>query len=236
VGDRRSRLRRADVWDIYARLLPRRLLRVLTYPLGRQLKTEDSFLHESARMLNDAFAFIANERIQGDYFEFGVYRGRTFVEAWFAAKRYGLPLRLHAFDSFAGLPGAEGTFSTGEYTAPRAAFERVLRANRIPHERVTITQGFFGNSLADDPLPEIAAALAWIDCDIYESTVPVLKYLTGKLTDGSVLVFDDWFCHHSRSDRGEQRACREWLEQNAAISLVPYRSFHWAGQSFIVNR
>jgi hypothetical protein len=41
---------------------------------------------------------------------------------------------------------------------------------------------------------------------------------------------------HGRPDRGEQRACAEWLAANPDISLVPYRDFHWAGRSFLVNR
>ena len=48
-------------------------------------------------------------------------------------------------------------------------------------------------------------------------------------------MFDDWFCFHGRPDKGEQRACREWLDANPQISLVPYRDFHWAGRSFLVN-
>jgi hypothetical protein len=105
---------------------------------------------------------------------------------------------------------------------------------KIPAERLTVTGGLFDVSLPRADRHRIA--VAWVDCDLYESTVPVLDFLTTQLQDGAVLVFDDWFCFHGRPDRGEQRACREWLDANPEISLVPYRDFHWAGRSFLVNR
>jgi O-methyltransferase len=239
IGEVRG-LSRVEIWDLYARRfsgrLPGLLLRFASMPLGRQMKTDEGTFFESARMLNDAFGYASYERLDGDYLEFGVFRGRSFVEAWLAMRRYGFPGCLHAFDSFKGLPSSEGGFRAGDYAASRDAFERVLRRNRVPPERVTVTEGLFEQSLSgDDPVPGRNAAVAWIDCDIYESTVPVLEYLTGKLIDGAVVIFDDWFCHHGRPDRGEQRACAEWLERNPQIKLVPYRTYHCWGQSFIVN-
>jgi len=231
------RLERLELLDVYARALPERLMRLVGFPLARHMNTADAMMFESARMVNVAFAYTHGEGLAGDYFEFGVYRGRTFVEAWKASERYGGDRRLHALDSFAGLPGSEGPFRQGDLAASREAFEKVLRANRVPSNAVTITEGFFEDTLADaDPLPDTKAAIAWVDCDLYESTVPVLRYLTGKLVDGAVLVFDDWYFHHADPARGEQRACREWLADNPGLELVPYRPLHWAGQSFIVRR
>jgi hypothetical protein len=146
-------------------------------------------------------------------------------------------MSMHAYDSFEGLPppqgvDAGGTFQAGQFRSPRSVFDAETR--NIPAERRSVTEGLFDVSLPQAEKHKIA--LAWVDCDLYESTVPVLDFLTTQLQDGSVLVFDDWFCFHGRPDRGEQRACREWLDANPEISLVPYRDFHWAGRSFLVNR
>jgi hypothetical protein len=231
-------MNRARLWDRWAHAIPSRVLRPIARPLQRHMETADGFVWESARMLNAAFGYVANERIEGDYAEFGVLEGRTFYEAWCAAERHGLRgVRFHAYDSFAGLPqvggvDATGPFRTGEFSSPRQVFESVTA--RVPPARITVTEGFYHETLSSagkNPL-----AVAWVDCDLYESTVPVLDFLTDQLQDGSVLVFDDWFCFHGRPDRGEQRACREWLEANPDITLVPYRDFHWAGRSFLVNR
>ena len=79
-------------------------------------------------------------------------------------------------------------------------------------------------------------AVAWIDCDLYASTVPVLDYLTARLAPGSVLIFDDWFTFRASPGHGEMRACAEWLEHNPGVMLTPWRQFHFTGQSFIVQQ
>ncbi len=189
-------------------------------------------------MLNNAFNYVGYEGVEGDYAEFGVFEGRLFSAAWETIQRYGLShVSMHAYDSFEGLPppqdvDAGGSFSAGQFRSPRSVFDAETR--KIPAERRTVTEGLFDVSLPRADKHKIA--VAWVDCDLYESTVPVLDFLTTQLQDGSVLVFDDWFCFHGRPDRGEQRACREWLEANPEISLVPYRDFHWVGRSFLVNR
>jgi O-methyltransferase len=228
---------REKLWDKYARLFPPKVLRSAALPLQRHASTDDAFRWESARMLTMAFGFLANERVRGDYAEFGVLAGRTFLEAYLASKRFELEsMAFHAYDSFEGLPhvqgiDAEGPFTTGQFASPRSVFDSVTE--EVPLQRKTVTHGFYDASLLNAPRHELA--LVWIDCDLYESTVPVLDFITDQVTEGTVLVFDDWYCYRGRPDRGEQRACVEWLADNPHITLVPYRTFHWAGQSFIVN-
>jgi O-methyltransferase len=208
-------------------------------PVDRQIKTDQVSMFENARMVNLAFQYVMNEGIAGDYHEFGVLSGRTYVEAWHAVRRFGLDARLHAYDSFAGLPevrgvDTDGPFHTGQFCAARTAFEQCLLSNSVPSGRVTLTEGFFDQTLPS--APRHPAAVVFIDCDLYESPAPVLDYLTDVLVDGAVVMFDDWFCFRGRADRGQQRACGEWLESNPRISMVPYRDFHWGGKSFLVNR
>ena len=78
-------------------------------------------------------------------------------------------------------------------------------------------------------------AIAWVDCDLYASTVPVLDFLTDRLAQGAILLFDDWFCFKGDPTVGEAKACAEWLERNPGITLIPWRQFNWAGQAFIVR-
>jgi O-methyltransferase len=46
----------------------------------------------------------------------------------------------------------------------------------------------------------------WVDCDLYESTVPVLDFITEYIQDGTVIIFDDWYSFRADPDRGEQKA------------------------------
>lgn len=198
------------------------------------------------QVLLDAFTMTSSAGVGGDYLEFGVYQGQTFVNAWRSAHVRGRPdMHFYAFDSFQGLPDPAssdldrgGEFHAGQYAAGRAEFERNLRRGGVDPERVTIVEGFYDESLRDLKPREIgleSASIVWIDCDLYSSTVSVLDFVTDLVRDGTVLLFDDWYCFRARPDHGEQQACREWLERNPAIALVPYRDFHWGGRSFVVN-
>ena len=55
--------------------------------------------------LTQAFAFAASNKVVGDYFEFGLSRGETFVMAHRMRRRYEFNrMMLFGFDSFEGLP------------------------------------------------------------------------------------------------------------------------------------
>jgi hypothetical protein len=241
----RSREWIADLFDWYSRSFPSRLLLPLSLPLGRQFNTIQWMLYENARMIETAFASVYNNEVRGDYLEFGVYRGRTFATAWDASLRYQLgDMKFYAFDSFTGLPEISskdvgGEFRQGQFRAERMQFEKTLRRNRVDRSRVTVIEGLFDETLKKEnaeKIPIKQAAVVWIDCDLYTSTVPVLDFISDILADGAVLIFDDWYCFKSNPERGEQLACSEWLGSHPDIRLTEYHKFGWAGCSFIVNR
>ncbi len=204
---------------------------------------------EKEEMVRTAFSFLHYEKTEGDYAEFGVFDGLfTFIPACLVSQAYkgpgAQPRRCHAFDSFQGLPAVRGPdalvpfYFKGMCSCSRDTFETNLKRKRVDTSRVTITEGFFEDTCNDASKARInlnKLALAWLDCDLYESSVPVLRFLTDLLVDGAVLVFDGWYCFQGRPDHGQQRACQEWLAANPHIKLVPFRQFNTA-QSFIVYR
>jgi len=224
--------------------IPPSLMRAVSLPLDYQSKTADSFANESARMISLAFGLINNNKVYGDYAEFGVFKGHTFIEAHNAARRLQLKdMKLWAYDSFEGLPEIKnedvgGAFRTGEFSYARDAFIQRLQKYSVDLERVEIVEGFFDETLTPGSSNRKPGqiSIAWVDCDLYESTVPVLDFLTDKLAEGSVLIFDDWFCFNGRPDKGEQLACQGWLAKNPDIHLTQYQRYSWGGNSFIFNR
>jgi hypothetical protein len=191
----------------------------------------------------------ASHSVEGDYLEFGVSTGRTFVAAWEHAQRAGLArMRFFAFDSFRGLPEARGVdalgfqhaaFEAGAYACSDEEFRALLKRRGVDASRVTLVPGWYSevlNPATASTLPLKTAAVVWIDCDFYESTVSVLDFLTPYVQDGTLLVFDDWFCFRGDPERGEQRAFREWLERNTSIRATELLRFGWHGTSFILRR
>lgn len=230
-----------DIGNFISRRISTSLVRPVTLPLIYQTRVADGFIYENGNMINMAFGYCANNKVTGDYAEFGVFKGHTTIEAWKAAQRHGLPeMNFWLFDSFEGLPevggnDAGGPFETGEFSFGRKEYELNLRRNKVDFKRLQIVPGFFDTTL-NGLNTERRFSVVWIDCDLYESTIPVLEWLTDKLADGAVICFDDWFTFSGRPDKGEQKATAEWLHRNPEISLTPYRDFHWAGKSFLYHK
>uniref|UniRef100_A0A9E7ZV79 TylF/MycF family methyltransferase n=1 Tax=Bosea sp. NBC_00436 TaxID=2969620 RepID=A0A9E7ZV79_9HYPH len=190
--------------------------------------------------------YLVGAELEGEYCEFGVFQGKTFNYVVERFARLFPSMRFVALDSFEGLPAVEGKdlgsgYSSGFYTGQFACGIDQFRANGdkagIPMNRVVLVPGWFDASLqpggeASQQVAKVAAA--WIDCDLYSSTVPVLEFLTSRLSVGTVLLFDDWRCFRNQADWGQQRACKEWLDRNPQIRLNPFIDFGFHGVSFTV--
>lgn len=194
--------------------------------------------------------YLVNAELPGDYAEFGVFQGTTFG---YVAKIFGRlfpQMRFLAFDSFEGLPAPQGIdqsddgfasgFYEGQFACTEEAFqENVFKASSLPPGRLLTTKGWFDSSLTPETATRLQLkklAAVWIDCDYYESTVPILTFITPFLSVGTVILFDDWRCYRNLSTHGEQRACREWLEANPQIELNEFISFGFHGMSFTVGK
>nr|CAA6829787.1 MAG: Unknown protein [uncultured Thiotrichaceae bacterium] len=226
-------------------------------------------LSQEQTLIDKAARLVACEMVEGDYLEFGVYRGKSFSEAYHAldqqfksrinlkiggqkedklqGKRRKLwaEMRFFAFDSFEGLPDLSvedaqlESFSPGEYACSEDEFERNLLKYKVPPERVEIIPGWFEDSCTDVVKQEIKlkkAAIVWIDCDLYSSTQTVLAFITDLLQDGTIIIFDDWFCNKASPFQGEQRAFREWRESlGDKFFFQEYQRENWRRLSFVVS-
>ena len=191
--------------------------------------------------------YLVGAQLPGDYFEFGVFKGDTFAYAMNLMAPLFPEMKFVALDSFEGLPkpkdidaenGFTSSFKEAEFSCSKQQFLDNLKATGCELSRVQTVSGWFNESLAEDNEESVALGMvsaAWIDCDLYESTVPVLEFLTPRLSVGSVLLFDDWRCYRNLPDFGEQRACSEWLTRNPQIKLREFVSFGFHGQSFTVE-
>jgi O-methyltransferase len=192
--------------------------------------------------------YFMGAQLDGDYAEFGVYKGETFAHA----AKFNSPIfedmKFWAFDSFQGLPdprhdvdittGYSGGFYRGQFACSQDEFVANLEDQQVDLKRVKIVPGWYAHTLKPNnpALQELKKiAFAWIDCDLYESTVPVLEFITDKLSTGAVVLFDDWRCFHNRDGYGQRRACREWLDRNPHIKLNEFIDNDYNGYSFTVE-
>jgi hypothetical protein len=141
-------------------------------------------------------------------------------------------IRFFAFDSFEGLPELHAVdretsdFVPGKFSCSRPDFERNLANAGVPLERLRVVPGWFNESLTAEARTRHGmqrAAIVHVDCDLYESALQVLEFITPLLVEGSAIIFDDWYNFKANPNLGEQRACREWLHAHPEWQLVEYQ-------------
>jgi O-methyltransferase len=229
-----------------------RILRFLSHPSLRYSSgfygAQDILVYSSTEeMLRNAFEYVSHNRLEGDYLEFGVAAGDSFVAAYhFAQLVHIKSMRFYAFDSFEGLPEITGIdaqgfreFGKGQFACDIDKFKSIISKKGIDSSKIGIIPGWYNEVLNRETKKKLSirkASIIMIDCDLYESTVPVLNFVTDYLQNGAILIFDDWFCFRGDPNRGQQRASGEWLKKNPSIRMVEFRRFHWHGNSFIIYR
>ena len=183
---------------------------------------------------------------EGDYYEFGVFKGYAFWYAQHIAGRLGLrQMRFFGFDSFAGLPEItqidqtqHNEFYKGQYSCSKQQVEKNLNQKGVDWEKTHLIEGFFSASLTNETKKTYGlnkVALALIDCDLYASTVEVLSFLNGMIADGTILIFDDWNCFNRDPHRGQRRAFREFLDSQPQWEAQPFFSYGLYGQVFVMR-
>ncbi len=226
--------------DLRKALRERFVLRPVRAELERVLDR-----YPAQRLAADVARFVVFNQIPGDYAEFGVYRGDSLVEMGRSLRRYWdlyvghgnqfghavdadflARKRLFAFDSFSGLPSA-GPHTPAHFSAPgtySAPLEDLLRRVELADlaNPVVPVPGWFDETLTDETrrvhdLQSVCAA--FVDCDLYESAVPVFSFLRSLLGDGSVLLIDDWFRYRGNPRHGVQRALHECAESWPELRL-----------------
>lgn len=189
------------------------------------------------------FDFLTDNRIRGDYHEFGCHRCRTFRMALSEARRHNLDqMRFWAFDSFEGLPDSAGhsveIWKRGALTTSQDDFMRMVRDHGIYADRVTPIKGFYSDSLTKELQKrfldqESKIALVNIDCDLYESAVPVFEFIEPLLQEGTVLYIDDLFAgYKGNPTKGVARAFREFRARSR-FKFVRHLDIGWWGRSYI---
>lgn len=200
---------------------------------------------EKYRFFVKAFDFLKDQRIRGDYHEYGCHRARTFRMALTEARRHELDqMKFFAFDSFEGLPQATSDPShalwktQGALTTSEDDFRGMIDAHGIYADRVETVKGFYDETLNAERRQafldnEDKIGLVNVDCDLYESAVPVFQFIEPLLQEGTLIYIDDLFVGYKGSPmRGVARAFLEF-QQRSRFKFVRHLDVGWWGRSYI---
>ena len=182
-------------------------------------------------------------RIGGDYVEFGSYGAATFRMAYHESRGAGLKPHLWSFDSFQGLPAPEGNehplWQQGVMAMPLPAFVHTCLASGMTTDDFSVVEGFYDQTLSAQNIAQAKypadIMLAYVDCDLYSSTKPVLDFLGTRLKNGMIIAFDDYYCWWDKGVAGERVAFEEFRAKHSDYNFLPYLPIGWHGQSFVVE-
>lgn len=182
----------------------------------------------------------------GDYYEFGLYKGYTFLTAYRAAEKHGLTnKRFFGFDSFQGLPRVEGPdktgghFFEGQFACTKSEVKNNLLKHGVDFERIRLVKGFYKDSLTHDLKKELGkrpAGVVFLDCDLYSSTKSALEWLEGLIHANSIVIFDDWHSFTEGKNLGQQLALKEFMGRNPSLVFEPVFDYDGNGRAFIVTK
>lgn len=176
---------------------------------------------------------VANRPIEGYYFEFGCHTGGTMRLA-FDYFSHLFDWKYVAFDSFEGLPeiqeiDKQEIWQQGKLATRVEDFVDVVTRHGMSRDRLITVKGFYERSLtgeARDKLLPGKAAVVYVDCDLYASTVPVLEFVRHFLQRGTIIVFDDWNCFWGDPEKGERRAFAEFRAKYPELVFEEFISTH----------
>jgi O-methyltransferase len=179
--------------------------------------------HERVNALRHAVEYVVGAGIEGAIVECGVWRGGSMLAVAKTLLGLGVTDRdLYLFDTFTTMPppGEEDVDVLGNHASdlledalanpaydylPRDQVRQLLLDTGYPAERVHLVPG-----MVEDTIPEGAPhriALCRLDTDWYASTKHELEHLVHRITEGGVLIIDD-YGHFM----GARQAVDEYLE------------------------
>jgi len=220
----------------------------------------DIHLNNRAGMLHKCWGHVFSNHLFGDYIEFGVYHGDSFIDSikqfkqfkqWLESQKLSSekwrvdialqsPLNkeiyFHGLDTFEGMPeNKEGNFLFNKKNF-LSSYEQVLnRINKHKFEKFYLYKGLFNeqkNNLLQN-IKDRKISIVNIDCDIYSSTVDSFDIIEDFLQIGSIISLDDYNNFNADNSKGQRKALIEFKTKTKWI-FEPFFSYMYTGQSFLV--
>jgi Macrocin-O-methyltransferase (TylF) len=196
--------------------------------------------------------YITRSNLRGSYAEFGTWYGRSFFRNYLYLNQE-MDGDFWSFDSFGGLPPGrpneslytKGDFEAGRYFCNegslRAIGSMLFPEDHRMNDRVKLVKGYYsetldGKTIADYGIKEKSISFCVIDCDLFDSTLSVLRFIEPALDEGSVLYFDDYRLARAAKEASEYHAVKVWLRENPTIDLLDLHRDFWPNQYVIFNR
>ncbi|CAD6875537.1 TylF/MycF/NovP-related O-methyltransferase [Methylomonas fluvii] len=211
---------------------------------------------DTLRAMHRAWAYVHATVLPGDYYEFAVYKDNSLINSWLSQQHFRRRLEhsdklpfartgtvanflarkptFYGFDTFEGMPDnseGEDALASGSFQCAIADVTHRCAVAGLVSPTVRLIPWLFAETKSQ--IGPAQAAIVHIDCDLYQSTVDALDSIA-PLTQGTVLLFDDYNLFRADKRRGERRALTEFTLKTG-LTLDPWFSYGPAAQAFLCH-
>jgi hypothetical protein len=183
------------------------------------------------------------EKIEGSYFEFGVYNGTSL----FAAMKCHLNLKSNIERKFYGFDSFDDGFKYFVEEDRHNFFKEgdfISSYNRVKKRfsnfnNVRLIKGYFEETVKDKNVNEMfdneKCAIIFIDCDLMNPSIIALEFIKPILQIGSIIILDDYWSYKANPTLGVAGAFNKFLNDNENIKVRRYFDYGIGGTSFIIE-
>lgn len=199
------------------------------------LLSESHRLHRKIKFLLDIRGLLIINKIEGDYVEFGVYRGEMMYAA---AKILAPHIRKYiGLDTFTGLPkptqeDAEIFVfeSQGFRAAPRKVAENIMSGFDT-----TLIEGDFRQEEVQQKFRAVVSGISvlTVDCNLPSSVRAALTMSYPYLQSGSIVFIDDYFVGIRQANFNDE-ILNEITEQSN-LRFKEFMTYPPCGRAFLVE-
>jgi len=196
--------------------------------------------------LKKALYFVNLEGVPGDYVEFGMYEGTSFIGAFechMRTRRDETPDRAFwGFDSFDGFKyssnaDAHPFFREGDFKSSYEKTRRRIEKHFKRRAKWTITPGYVEDTIGGRTAGDIGigrVAVAFIDLDLGAPARVALEFLAPALHPGSVIILDDYFAYRGSETHGVAGAFKDFRAAHPRFAFRRLFDYGHGGQAFVL--
>jgi len=167
---------------------------------------------------------VALDETDGDYLEFGIYKGSSFCHAIRCARSFsGISpilsrMKFYGFDVFGrGFDHLDESESHKFYVSDNFEADYKKVSKRIARaaskaQSYRLVKGLFEDTLKGDisDLGVSKCSVMFIDSDTYSSACLALNYSKTSIQSGTIIILDDFFSYSGDPDQGVSKAFEEF--------------------------
>ncbi len=202
---------------------------------------------EKYKAIKKAMYLTALEQLPGDYLEFGVFTGSSFVFAMHIHRKLQYlskhPTKFYGFDSFEGFGEVQEVDTHPFYTNDTFRVDANKVISNIKKQgrgcQIELVKGYFNESIKGRSASSMGiekSRVIFIDCDLKAPSAVALEFIKPTLQQGTILIMDDFYSYKGDPSLG---VCGAFEDFNRSFTNIEWRrifDYGYGGAAFILAR